>query len=44
MLEVSEFLKSHNNRVYLTVDDAVNAITLEAQIKQASEKTVSSYI
>ena len=43
VLEVSEFLKEFNNRVYLTVDDALNAVTLETQMKEMPEKQVSIY-
>ena len=44
VLEVTEFLKNYNNRVYLTVDDAINAVTIESQVKQVVEKAVSIII
>ena len=44
VLEVSEFLKQFNSRIYLTIDDALNAVTIETQMQQVPEKQVSIHL
>ena len=44
VLEVSEFLKQFNSRIYLTIDDALNAVSIETQMQQVPEKQVSIHL
>lgn len=36
VLQATKFLKTYQDRLYLTVDDAVNAINIKTQIKDAT--------
>ncbi|XP_053400591.1 solute carrier family 26 member 6-like [Mercenaria mercenaria] len=37
VLESTKFLKTYTDRLYLTVDDAINAVNIKTQIKQAAD-------
>ena len=41
VLEQTKFLKTYTDRLYLTVDDAIHAINIKTQIKQAADLKVN---
>jgi len=41
VLEVAEFLKDYEDRLYLTVDDAMNNIKLDTRLRNVSDMKVN---
>lgn len=42
VLECMEIIKIYEDRLYLTVDDAINAVTINTNIKQATGLKVTT--
>ena len=44
VLEVSGFMDSYQDRIYLTVEDAVNAISIDEKLQNVSDIKVNIYV